>query len=668
MKSNAFIASFPKKYIPVTVFLCSILIILIGMLYWQRYTYASELNSFNHKIKILHALEIQLREFPYALEAVHGKENQTQATQDYSNKINELINEWKNNDFVNEQNQQAWGKIQEIWAIYQELVSRNQINELKKISLERETDVTPHLQTLSVLLSREMQSGISSMNTIALYSILFLLLVVIIFVYFFVRRFHVDDQKLTHENLEINDILNNLPEGLFLLDKEFLIGSQQSEQLKTLLPNIVDYHGLSFFDFVKKIVIDKKKQSAVKMFINQLYNPRVIENLIHSLNPLNRVEVTNVEGAGQRKNRILSFHFTRVLKGEEISNILVSVKDITAEVRAEARFEREQEQNDLQIEMISKLLNSDESIMRSFLHTSLKKLSEINQVLKNPDSDTQSLHQKIRSISQHIHAFKGESSVLELKAFIAAAESFEDVLQELSSLAQPSGRDFLPLVSHLDSLIEKVVQAEELHRKITGRLNNPLPAPTAATVTDLATVLGRFVVNMGHRHNKSVIMETGGLEHINQESHRFPMIKDIIIQILRNAVVHGIEPVRARTLNGKPTEGVIKLNVLHNPNSDQLRITIEDDGRGIDLEAVRHQAVKGGIATEEEIMRWDNNQLFALIFRPHFSTLPESNSDAGRGIGMDLVRTNVMQLKGNISLKTQAGQFTRFIITLPREE
>lgn len=557
----------------------------------------------------------------------------------------------------------SWKDIHRIWGNYKKQFDNAQnLQNLKTYAHNEDQQLQAAFANVSNDVVERSRNAANNAKYLSIVGVILLLISYAVFVVYFVRQFHHDDQHLQNAHLELSEVLDSLSEGLFLLHEDFHISMQQSKRLKALLPQLRE-NGQNFLDVAGEILNNHRKLSATKMFIEQLYNPRVVEKLIHGLNPLDKVEVPSPKDP--RETRVIGFQFSRIMDGAKIVKVLVSVKDLTDSVRIEARLQREQEQNDLQIEMISKMLNADESIMRGFLHTSLKQLAQINQILKQPNNSEKDLTDKIRLISQEIHAFKGEASMLDMSAFRLAAEAFEEMIKELRQKRQINGKDFLPLVSELDSLIEKLAQAEELHRKITGRLNNPMPAPTAATATDLGTILGKFVVNMGYRHNKNVIMETGGLEHLHQESESFPAVKDIIIQILRNAVVHGIEPVRVRTLNNKPTEGHIKLNVL--PSGGKVRITIEDDGKGIDLNMLRQKAVEMKLATPEEVNTWSDNQLFSLIFRPHFSTLPEgeNNEDGGRGMGMDVVRTRIKSINGNIGIQTQMGEYTRFTIVVP---
>lgn len=652
-----------------------VLTILLAAVLSGSYAYSSKLNRFTAQIDTVNKLGDAVHQINLSVEYLSagkrisdGHINALQETAQQADKLFTALKEEDNPSQLDESVAEHLKPLENIWQEYRRSLpaigqtavkNQQQLHQLNEYTRRSQKLRDDSLQALRTSLLEESRSAASISQILHFLGALLIFTGVCLFAFHFIKQTGID-REAEAVRLETDEILDTLSEGLFLLDKDMMIGTQQSKMLHILLPQIGD-GGQNFMDLAAEILPDRRKLSAVKMFIEQLYNPRVVERLIYGLNPMRKVEVPLKRGSDEK--HVLGFHFTRVIKDKKIVKVLVSVRDLTDTVRIESRLQREQEQNDLQIEMISRMLNADESIMRSFLHASLKQLAQINNILKNPGNNAEDLRNKARLISQEIHAFKGEASVLNMSAFVVAAEAFEDIIQQLRQKRPITGNDFLPLVVELESLLEKVAQAEELHRKITGRLNNPAALPTAATATDLGTLFGRFVVNMGYRHNKSVIMETGGLEYLKQDSPTFPAVKDIIIQILRNAVVHGIEPVRVRTLNGKPTEGRIRLNVSRVEN--KLRILIEDDGRGIDWNAIRAKAVQMQIAPLEEVTNWPESKLYSLLFRLGFSTLPESNQDAGRGIGMDIVRARIQTLHGRISITTEAGKFSCFVITFP---
>ncbi len=140
-------------------------------------------------------------------------------------------------------------------------------------------------------------------------------------------------------------------------------------------------------------------------------------------------------------------------------------------------------------------------------------------------------------------------------------------------------------------------------------------------------------------------------------------IDDPLIHILRNAVDHGIEPPAERARAGKPRTGTVRLTATHQEN--QVVIVIEDDGKGMDPERLRASAVRKGIMTEESARRLSDEQAIDLIFLPGFSTREQVSEVSGRGVGMDVVNTNLKRINGTIDVKTKAGRGTRFTLRLP---
>jgi len=141
------------------------------------------------------------------------------------------------------------------------------------------------------------------------------------------------------------------------------------------------------------------------------------------------------------------------------------------------------------------------------------------------------------------------------------------------------------------------------------------------------------------------------------------MIKDPLTHMVRNSADHGIEDGARRLAVGKPETGTIALNAYH--ESGHIFIRIADDGRGLDLERIRHKAVANGLTTEAAIATMSEQQILQFIFRPGFSTAEKVTSVSGRGVGMDVVRTNIERIGGTIELSSVAGRGTTFLIKIP---
>ena len=138
-------------------------------------------------------------------------------------------------------------------------------------------------------------------------------------------------------------------------------------------------------------------------------------------------------------------------------------------------------------------------------------------------------------------------------------------------------------------------------------------------------------------------------------------LSDPLLHIVRNAIDHGIEPVEARVERGKPPEGRLHLNAYH--ESGCIVIEIADDGRGLDKERIFHKAVERGLVSADAVM--SEAEIYQLLFVPGFSTAERVTDLSGRGVGMDVVKRNVEQLRGEVEIESRAGAGTTFRIRLP---
>jgi chemotaxis protein histidine kinase CheA len=142
-------------------------------------------------------------------------------------------------------------------------------------------------------------------------------------------------------------------------------------------------------------------------------------------------------------------------------------------------------------------------------------------------------------------------------------------------------------------------------------------------------------------------------------------VKDISIQMVRNAISHGIESAAARTASGKPVVGSVRISFNENSATD-YSLLIEDDGKGLIYERILERAQKLGLITAEQLASMDRAAAFRLIFMPGFSTADGADAHAGRGVGLDAVNALVREYGGRIGIATAPGHFTRFRVTLPK--
>ncbi len=124
--------------------------------------------------------------------------------------------------------------------------------------------------------------------------------------------------------------------------------------------------------------------------------------------------------------------------------------------------------------------------------------------------------------------------------------------------------------------------------------------------------------------------------------------------MVRNSADHGLETPAERAAEGKPEQGTIRLSAYH--EGGHILICIADDGRGLNTERIKAKAISNGLATEADIEKMSEAQIHKFIFAPGFSTAAAVTSVSGRGVGMDVVRTNIDQIGGTIDIKSVAGE------------
>ncbi len=172
----------------------------------------------------------------------------------------------------------------------------------------------------------------------------------------------------------------------------------------------------------------------------------------------------------------------------------------------------------------------------------------------------------------------------------------------------------------------------------------------------------RLVRDLAKDRNKKVDLQTTG-EDTELDRSVIESIGDPFVHLLRNAVDHGVESPEERLIAGKPETGVIALSAYQEGNN--IVIEIEDDGAGIDQKAVIQKALDKRLITDEEAGRMTTREINNLIFRPGFSTAKVVTDVSGRGVGMDVVHSNISKLNGTVDIKSEIGKGTTFKVKLP---
>lgn len=212
--------------------------------------------------------------------------------------------------------------------------------------------------------------------------------------------------------------------------------------------------------------------------------------------------------------------------------------------------------------------------------------------------------------------------------------------------------------SSVDRLAETVTHLG----RITDQLQEEVMSIRMLPVGSVFHKFPRMVRDMAQKTGKQIDLVIHG-EDTELDRSMLEEINDPLIHLVRNSVDHGIEMPEERIAAGKPSRGTITLMARH--EQGRILLTVSDDGRGIDPDKLRKAAVQKGLLSVEEVAALSDDQAVDLIFMPGFSTAEKVTDISGRGVGMDIVHTNIQHVNGSIQVETKKGEGTTFQITLP---
>ncbi|QOS11392.1 taxis sensor histidine kinase CheA [Haloferax gibbonsii] len=237
-----------------------------------------------------------------------------------------------------------------------------------------------------------------------------------------------------------------------------------------------------------------------------------------------------------------------------------------------------------------------------------------------------------------------------------------DQLDELHELVEQLVTSRIKLRNAIDVGQTTALDTLDELDKISSNLQNTVMDMRLIPLKKVFDKFPRLVRDLAREQDKRVSFKVEGAD-IELDRTILDEISDPLMHVLRNAVDHGIEAPDVREENGKSRTGTIRLSARR--QHDTVIVTVEDDGGGINADAVREKAVDKGVATREEVNQMPDSEVYDYIFHPGFSTNDEITDVSGRGVGMDVVKTTVESLDGSVSVESEPGEGSTFNIRLP---
>ncbi|MBL8807953.1 MAG: hybrid sensor histidine kinase/response regulator [Rhodospirillales bacterium] len=197
---------------------------------------------------------------------------------------------------------------------------------------------------------------------------------------------------------------------------------------------------------------------------------------------------------------------------------------------------------------------------------------------------------------------------------------------------------------------------------VTSELQEGVMKTRMQPIGNAWSKLPRLIRDLSHELGKKIDLQMHG-QDTELDRQVLELIKDPLTHLVRNCADHGLERPEERRAAGKPETGRVNLNAFH--EGGHIIIEIADDGRGLNIDKIKQKAIQNGVCTEAEAAALNDQQVAQFIFKAGFSTAAVVTSVSGRGVGMDVVRTNIEKIGGTVELKFQRGKGTSFVIKIP---
>lgn len=394
--------------------------------------------------------------------------------------------------------------------------------------------------------------------------------------------------------------------------------------------------------------------------------------------------ILGASGAGER---LLTLEFRPIVEDGELRRVMLLATNVTLQRRLEREVETQRAAHAQQLAALRRQAAGGGAVFVSFLETSRARVARSEELWET--ASTGLTISDLEELFQHVHALKGEASAFELRSLRDGCHELEGVLAGLRS--EPAQRRHVQ-AERLDARVrplfaaarralaeatELFVSASDVGRAVLQQVTvrrsdvdrlvelvGPRDGELGAVVSQLAarpfgecvTGLVERVPSWAESEGKAAFVEVTGRE-VSVPRELVSVLRGALVQLVRNAVAHGVEPPGMREKAGKPAAGAICVGC----EADRAgpRISVEDDGGGIDVVAVLTKARAMGLISGQD---GSPEHVAEALFHPGFSTRDDASVLAGRGVGLAAVRADLARLGYRVSVTWKTGERTRFVV------
>ncbi|MFP4376950.1 MAG: ammonium transporter [Spirochaetales bacterium] len=466
---------------------------------------------------------------------------------------------------------------------------------------------------------------------------------------------------------EYLSILDNVSDALFLIDRELQVGPYYSAATRQILR--LDEPAAGSFERTIVRLLPEDAAASVVDFLNLLFDPAIETRTLMKLNPLAERELFFDDGRGGFESRFLRFSFVRVGSEKHIDRVMVIARDATSEVELNKAVESARKETQSEMELLYRMIHVEPSLLHEFIESADEQLRSINRQLGHTESD---LEARLDVISRDVHSVKGDAQLFDLGYIAEQAEAFERRIAEIRREPEIKSEHFVSLAVRLTELQRQIDRTRDLVDRLAS-FQVGFAAQNATGRDIIPMSLESLVERLSSQLGKKVVLDTEDFDPSHLPAAVRRKVRDVLVQLARNALYHGIEDPATRAAQNKLEQGLIKI-ASHIENGSVI-IRIRDDGRGLQAKLLREQAVARGLISRERAGAVSSKELVQLMFVPGVSTAAvpgdkagehaEAVSVAGRGYGMAVVKEKLAEIGSKIKISTRSGEFMEFSLIIP---
>jgi two-component system, chemotaxis family, sensor kinase CheA len=464
---------------------------------------------------------------------------------------------------------------------------------------------------------------------------------------------------MTHlaERDEIAVMKDSMKIGLFFMDKDYIIQDHYSRYLEELLSD-TKLFGKNLMDIINDSVTPSESE-AIKDYFNMILERTYDQEMLDEINPLNELHYINRE---TEEKKVFQFAFATVERGHGEVFILVTIYDITTRVELQQRLAEEEARRQEEMQSVFELIQVEPDVFSDFMADMEHEIGEINGILKN---EAMSTHDALVKIYQSVHAIKSNAVILGLNVFGNKVHALESKIKKLREVKEVPFSEMLNLTMEIEKISKEKDGFADILNKIqsyaggSGKSKGGEKQNIKVMVESLAKTTSRVAEDL-EKQIKFISSDIDS-EAIDKGPRR--VMKEILMQLIRNSALHGIESPEERKAKGKNETGVIKLSIKMTEDHKNIQIKLIDDGRGLDYKKIAQRALANKLIKPEDAKNPD--VLMKVIFMPGFSTADTETVHGGRGIGLNLVRDRIKEVKGGVKIKSETNKGTLFFISIP---